>query len=70
MRGEFLGDLEDYARLLRTAERGPQPSEKMAKLVNIIARLSVRGFLMSAKPHPLFTRVTRGGFAIGFCCTF
>ncbi|EIE23270.1 hypothetical protein COCSUDRAFT_66250 [Coccomyxa subellipsoidea C-169] len=42
MRGEFLGDLEDYARLLRTAERGPQPSEKMAKLVNIIARLSLK----------------------------
>lgn len=42
MRAEYLADLEEYAGLLRLNERAPQSSDKMAKMANIIARLSVR----------------------------
>ncbi|KAK9903305.1 hypothetical protein WJX75_002415 [Coccomyxa subellipsoidea] len=42
MRAEYLTDLEEYAGLLRLNERAPQSSDKMAKMANIIARLSVR----------------------------
>lgn len=46
MQAEFLADLEEYAKLLRLSERQAaatgSASSKMAKMANIIARLSVR----------------------------
>ena len=50
MRGEFLADLEEYLGLQRMIEQkrgGPisaQHSEKAARIMNIIARLSVSCF--------------------------
>lgn len=42
MRAEYLGDLEEYVGYARMNDRNPQPSDKMNKMLNIVARLSVR----------------------------
>lgn len=42
MRAEYLGDLEEYVEFARMSDRNPQPSDKLNKMLNIVARLSVR----------------------------
>lgn len=53
MRAEYLGDLEEYVGYARMNDRSPQPSDKMNKMLNIVARLSVRSPPLEASLWPL-----------------
>lgn len=51
MRAEYLADLEEYVGYARMNDRNPQPSDKMSKMLNIVARLSVRFFCWEHLVH-------------------